>query len=127
MSGRSPSPANEADFLREVLELSPFGVFQADIDGNWYYLNRQLEDVYGLTLDEARDGGWMSIVYEEDVSNVQSFIHQILHEKKATFTFSFRIHHKKRGLRWCRIYSRFVFNDHHVPLYYWGFVEDITE
>ncbi|MBN9385367.1 MAG: PAS domain S-box protein [Chitinophagaceae bacterium] len=127
MSRKASSPVDEAKFLREILGLSPFGVFQADPDGNCFYINRPLEDIYGLSLEEALGWGWMSVVYEDDIAYVKSFILEMLQEKKDIIEFSYRFHHKTKGLRWCSIRSRFVFDEQGVPMYYFGFLEDITE
>jgi PAS domain S-box-containing protein len=126
MSGPILFPASEAEFLREILELSPFGVFQADPEGNWFFVNRRLEEVYGLSQDECKGWGWMSVVFEEDIPQVQSFIRQMLAEKRVSFELAYRHRHRLKGLRWCKVYCRFVF-DGELPVYYIGFVEDITE
>ncbi len=127
MGGTSLTQIKEADIIQEVLELSPFGAFQADPDGNCFYINRRLEDVYGLNMEECRGLGWMKVVFEEDVPYVKALILEMLKEKKSAFEYTHRIHHRIKGLRWCKIYARFVFNEEGLPVYYFGFVEDNTD
>lgn len=120
-------PAKESEFLQEILVLSPFGIIQADPEGNCYFVNQRLEDIYGLNGEECKGKGWMTIMHEEDISSVSAFIREKRKEKSGFFEFSYRFHHPVRDLRWCKVYTRFVFNEAGEALWFLGFVEDVTD
>ncbi len=126
MSGFSSTPAKESGFLKEILELSPFGVFQADREGNCYFVNRRMEELCGLSQELCLGWGWMSVVHEEDITSVRSFILENLKARNNYFELVYRLVHNVRGLRWCKVYSRFVSRGPE-DAYYLGFVEDVTE
>lgn len=64
------SQDRDGDALRRVRpgsvnELS-VGVFRTDAEGACVYINRRCEEITGSTLEQARDGGWLSALHPDD-------------------------------------------------------------
>ncbi|MBB5440014.1 PAS domain S-box-containing protein [Pedobacter sp. AK017] len=113
--------------IQKILEISPMGAFQADTVGNCLFLNRQWENISGLSVEESLGKGWMSIVYEDDIVLINNLLKDVMAEGKEIFDFVYRIHHPSEGLRQLKVNAKFIFDDYGVISYYIGFLEDITD
>jgi PAS domain S-box-containing protein len=52
--------------LRQLLEGLPCQIAAAEPDGRHSYANRRMLDYCGMTLDDAKDSGWLTIIHPED-------------------------------------------------------------
>ncbi|GAB4477379.1 MAG: hypothetical protein OHK0044_23780 [Burkholderiaceae bacterium] len=57
--------AREA-FHRSLSENSPLAVFVADEGGDWTYVNRRLEQLFGRRFESLAGDGWLQAVHPED-------------------------------------------------------------
>jgi diguanylate cyclase (GGDEF)-like protein/PAS domain S-box-containing protein len=57
--------AREA-FHRSLNESSPLAIFVADEAGDWTYVNRRLEQLFGRRFESIAGDGWLQTVYEGD-------------------------------------------------------------
>lgn len=58
--------AESKEFYRAIGETIPYGVWAADSGGNINYFSRQMLDLLGLTMDEAKGRGWMKVLPKEE-------------------------------------------------------------
>ncbi len=56
--------------LRLIIDAIPTVAWSARPDGHAEFFNQQYLDFLGLSLDEARENGWMAAVHPEDVSGL---------------------------------------------------------
>jgi diguanylate cyclase (GGDEF)-like protein/PAS domain S-box-containing protein len=56
--------------LEAVTDGSPIGLFRADLDGRFTYINRTFERIAGQRPDEAMRDGWMCALHPEDRARV---------------------------------------------------------
>ncbi|MCH7689386.1 MAG: PAS domain S-box protein, partial [Planctomycetes bacterium] len=49
-----------------LADVAPVGIFHADSDGRFTYVNRKLSEITGLDLDELRAEGWKEAIHEDD-------------------------------------------------------------
>ncbi|GMV31483.1 MAG: hypothetical protein AMXMBFR59_36080 [Rhodanobacteraceae bacterium] len=56
--------------LEAVNDASPLGLFRADLDGAFRYVNRAFERMSGLRSDEAAETGWLGAVHPDDRERV---------------------------------------------------------
>ena len=56
--------------LEAVTDGSPIGLFRADLEGRFTYVNRTLERIAGQRADEAMDDGWMRALHPDDRARV---------------------------------------------------------
>src|SRR5258708_3133295 len=127
MNNQSTGYEKGDGFIKDVLELAPLGAFQADTEGNCFFMNKQLENILGLDPFASLGKKWMKSIHEEDIPAILSLIQNVLAEKKDIFDFVYRVCHPLKGIRWCKVNARFVFDEKGAAQYYIGFVEDITE
>lgn len=52
--------------LRQLLEGLPCQIAAAEPDGRHSYANRRMLDYCGMTLEDAKDSGWLGIIHPED-------------------------------------------------------------
>lgn len=116
---------NEMMF-RSLSACSPVGIYMADFQGNYTYLNPRAQEIYGLTAEEAMGRGWVNRVHPEDqpwllstwVATTTSG-----HPYKADY----RLQNQGGKIRWVRTQSAPMQASHGEFLGHVGTVEDITE
>lgn len=52
--------------IDNLAQISPVGIFRADIEGNVTYVNSKWSELTGLTNEEARGLGWLKAVFIDD-------------------------------------------------------------
>ncbi|HEX2866747.1 MAG TPA: PAS domain S-box protein [Ignavibacteriales bacterium] len=62
--------AEAKEFYEAIGETIPYGVWAADFEGNITYFSRQMLDLLGLTMEEAKGWGWMKALPEEEAKTV---------------------------------------------------------
>lgn len=120
-------PPGEDIPVHQLLELVPLGAFQSDAEGNVFFVNKRMENIWGLTREELQGKGWLKIAHEEDVPRISRILQDMLAEKKEIFDFIYRIRHPLNGIRYLKANAKFEFDQYGLPLQYIGFIEDITE
>ncbi len=58
------------DQLRIVIDTIPAMIWAARLDGSAEYLNRRWLEYTGLSLDQARDWGWIAAIHPEDIDHL---------------------------------------------------------
>ena len=62
--GSSQAEASRSRF-RQLVEVTPLGIFEADAEGNLAFVSRRWQELTGLTLREAKRDGWLAAVHPE--------------------------------------------------------------
>ncbi len=112
--------------LSSLVESSPTGIFQADVEGNCIFVNQRWCDIAGLIPEQAMGGGWLASVYPQDRTAVQNHWLDCV-ARQAPFRLQFRfLNHTTGNLTW--VTSQAV-ADHDASgkiLGYIGTIEDIS-
>lgn len=120
-------PPGENMPVHQLLELVPLGAFQSDAEGNVFFVNKRMENIWGVAGDALHGKEWMKIVCEEDIPRIAQILQDMLAEKKEIFDFVYRIHHPSDGVRYLKANAKFEYDPAGVPLHYTGFIEDVSE
>jgi PAS domain S-box-containing protein len=121
----SDSSYNNEDIYK-VLELSPLGAFQTDMQGNCFFVNKQWENISGRPMQESLGRKWLKMVVEEDLPIIHNILRTSANEQKEICDFTYRILHPRKGIRYCKVHAKFVFDAKGAGLYFLGYIEDVT-
>ncbi|SEN08141.1 PAS domain S-box-containing protein [bacterium A37T11] len=113
--------------VQNVLQQAPFGAFQADMHGNFYFFNNEWERITGLPQQQSLGREWLSIIVPEDREAVLDIINEAIQRRLETFTFQYHISHPEKGIRYFRSDARAIYSQDGSEYYFIGFIQDITE
>lgn len=109
-----------------MARVSPVGIFQADAAGNNIYLNERGCEITGLTLEEARGGGWKKTIHPEDRDRVTGEWERSVLENRM-LTSEYRLLHPDRTLRWVLCQSVALRDESKEVTGYLGTLSDISD
>ncbi len=111
---------------QNLTELSPIGIFHADIQGNCTYVNKRLQQITGITMEQAINQQWFNAIYPDDRNNVlRAWIRTVKHEQPFEAEFRFQIQPNK--ITW--VFGQAVpeYNNQNYIIGFIGTLVDITE
>jgi PAS domain S-box-containing protein len=117
--------ASEERF-RSLSDSSPIGIFIADVEGGVTYANPMLQEITGLTVEQARGYGWADYIHAEDRDAAMKGWSAYTREGMP-YAQEFRFVHPQRGPRWVNVRSSPMFGDRDQLIGHVGTVRDITE
>ncbi|WP_442940619.1 PAS domain S-box protein [Nostoc sp.] len=109
-----------------LAEASPVCIFDADIDGNWFYLNQRCTQITGLSLQESLGKGWINALHPEDRDRVLSLWDEAA-AGKVPYQSEYRFLHPDGAVVWVIAQALPEFGDHGEIKGYIGTITDITE
>ncbi len=116
------------DKYREIYENAPEGIYQSTFDGRFLTANSALIDILGY--DSASD----LIEQMGDIRNQlyvnpgeRDELRRILEKQDSVVGFEAQFYRKNRDKVWCSLSTRVVRDEAGKPLYFEGFITDITE
>ncbi|MBP1222368.1 PAS domain S-box protein [Flavobacterium sp. 1355] len=117
----------EADRLfQNVTDSSPTGLWLSNAEGKLTYFNKTLIEFTGLTSEALQDGGWSSIILEEDLKTaVQSYMEAIA--RNGHFDVLFRARKHSGEIIWCRAAGDPFYDAQGNYAGYAGFCMDMDE
>lgn len=113
--------------LYNALQLAPIGAFMADMEGNCFFVNSEWENISGLDARASMGKGWLQFIVKEDVPEITAVIEQAVSKPHDTLTFSYRLQHPVKGLRYCNVNVRRVHGQPDKADYFIGYVQDVTD
>lgn len=116
--------ASEQRF-RTLSATAPVGIFEADREGIWTYVNSWWEVISGRTLDEAADDGWRRMVHPEDESRVYAGWRAAI-DAAGEFDSEFRYRRPSGEIRWVHARSVPIRSEEGELAGFVGTVKDIT-
>ncbi|GGO95434.1 hypothetical protein GCM10011329_19610 [Stakelama pacifica] len=117
--------ASEERF-RLLAEAAPVGIFQVTAAGKLSYTNSAWNRMSGLTLEEARENGWMRAMSAEEGRNLANAWAEAFHSG-CDFRGEARWRHADGTSTWIDMLARPVFNADHALMGYIGVSVDITD
>ena len=112
--------------FRLLSATSPNGIFETNTEGRCIYINPRLEEILGISFQQALDEGWAQSVHPEDREAVlDDWRHTT--EEGSEFDREFRILTPLKELRWVHSRARKLHDSAGQSTGYVGTVEDTTE
>ena len=114
---------------RNFIDNAPIGMFITNINGEFTYSNKKLEEITGYKKKDWLKKTYHSIVYPEDVKIIQNKIRLRQEGRTGTDSYKIRIFNSKNEIRWIKINSESIFEVKEGSRKLAGtqsFVEDIT-
>lgn len=122
----TPSLLVETQYIKQLLELSPHGAYLSDLKGNCLYVNKELQKIYGCGVKDILGTKWHEVIYDDDLPLIKSTLLRSLSTHVGSSGLIYRIKHPRKGIRYCKVDSKFIFDENNQPLYYTGYITDIT-
>jgi PAS domain S-box-containing protein len=112
---------------RSIFENSLEGIFQTTIDGHYISANSALAQIYGYDSPEELIATLSNIQHQLYVDSQRrgEFI-TLIKQQDAVSNFESMVCRKDGSIIWISENGRTIYDANGVPLYYQGFVEDIT-
>ena len=114
----------ELQNYKDIVELSPVGIFQADLNGNLVTVNNTLIDILGYSNKGELVNRNLNELYFEDEIKFDFLSAYIV---KSERSYEIRWKKKNADPLWVQLNIKNVLNPEGKPLYYLGFVNDIDE
>jgi PAS domain S-box-containing protein len=112
--------------LRCMIDGSPVGVFEVDIEGNCIFVNDRWCEIAGIDSSAANGDGWYKVLHPNDVSRVWGEWSEAARQGVA-FRSSYRFLHADGSSRWVLGQASAIFNEAGALIAYVGTNTDITE
>ncbi|GAB4386251.1 MAG: hypothetical protein Kow00121_52490 [Elainellaceae cyanobacterium] len=109
-----------------LARLSPVGIFQCDMDGNYFYVNDRWCEISGLTPAEAAGQGWKQAIHPDDLERVQNVGWQSTQDNRP-FQCEFRFQRPDGTVSWVFGQAALQTDLRGIPASYIGTITDITE
>ncbi len=112
---------------RTLIQNSPAGIYQADVQGNVTYANEQLCNITGLDFDSMIGTGWINGIHPDDQDQVvqrwQEFV-----QTGGRWTLEYRQLNQKSGqISWVYDEAVELLNEEGIRIGFIGSVVDLTE
>jgi PAS domain S-box-containing protein len=112
---------------RSIFENAQEGIFQTTLDGHYFSANQALAQIYGYDSPQELIATLSSIQHQLYVDSRRrgEFI-TLMQQQGAVSEFESMVCRKDGKIIWISENARTVYDANRIPLYYQGFVEDIT-
>jgi len=114
---------------RSFIDNAPIGIFITNLNGEFTYSNKKLEEITGYKKEDWLRKSYHSVVYPDDVKIVKNKIRLRQEGKTGTDAYEIRLLNSKNEIRWIRITSEAIFEDKNGLKKMAGmqsFIEDVT-
>jgi len=112
--------------FRGLSASAPVGIYSADLQGRFTYVNEHLLDTFGLGPEEVLGQNWARNLHPDDRQATVGEVLKAASEMRA-LSREYRIVRPGGEVRWVRTAASVILSRDGSPLSYVGAVEDITE
>ncbi len=112
--------------FENLAQVSPVGIFRADLDSRFIYVNRRWLELSGLTAEQAMGSGWVSALHPDDRERVLREWRETLPQKQL-LVHEFRFQRPDGAVVWLLGQAIAESNQDGAPVGYVGTVTDITQ
>lgn len=109
-----------------MASLSPVGIFQANVFGEYIYTNEKWSEITGISFDQTVDSGWKLSVHPEDVDRVSTEWDDLVHNTNV-FHSEYRCVRKDGTVTWVIGQATIEKNITGETIGYVGTITDISE
>jgi PAS domain S-box-containing protein len=111
---------------RLLTTVVPVGIFEADRDGKYTYVNETWSNITGISSDKAAGSGWLTALWPEDSEQVSEEWRRAV-ENKSAFRMEYRFRRTDGEIRWVYAQSLEMIDAEGNPAGFIGTVTDISE
>ncbi len=112
--------------FRTLCHSAPIGIFKADCDGNKFYCNPRLVEIYGLPAAECQGNGWYRSIHPDYHEEIRRLWREAGITKRP-FSIEYRLSISRGDTSWARALVSPIADPDGEVTGYVGTVEDITE
>ncbi|MDP4173791.1 MAG: PAS domain S-box protein [Bacteroidota bacterium] len=116
----------EAQF-RAIFEQAGVGMAQVLPDGKWIKANSKLCNIFGYKYDELLGKTFQEITYSEDLEEDLKLMHEVLENKRQTYSLEKRYIKKDGSIVWGNLTVSLIRDFSGNPKYFISIIEDISE
>lgn len=102
-------------------------IFQANIEGEWMYLNPAWTKMTGFDLWSSIGTNVFEFVHPDDIELCKLKLRYLLEHKEKTNHFELRFVTKSGSYKWCEIEERLIIGEDGKATGLLGFIKDISE
>lgn len=117
--------ASEQRF-RTLSSVSPVGIYEADATGEVIYVNRRMQEIFGLAAGELLHGRWRDLIAPGELSGITRQWEEAI-RNESSFQANFMIRQPNGGTRWVKLAATPMHNPQGKLVGFVGTVDDITE
>lgn len=92
--------AESEELLRSITTAAPTGLWMADENGNFTYVNQTWMDWVGLSFESQLGKAWIQALHDDDQGDIE-FTYNSAIQKQQTYETEFRIIHVDGTIHWC--------------------------
>jgi PAS domain S-box-containing protein len=111
--------------FRALIDRVPIGIFEADLEGNYLFVNAGWEQLAGMTNEEAKGMGWRRGIHADERERVAA-AWQAAVRGRQDFATEYR-RHTPRGVSWMLVTASPLRDPAGKVTGYLGAVTDVTE
>ena len=112
--------------FQTISQMSPVGIFRANAQGDFVYVNERWCEIAGLPAERAVGNVWVKAIHPDDRENYYVEWHQSVREKRP-FNAEFRFQHSDGASVWVLGQAAAEIDQAGMTTGYVGTVTDITE
>jgi PAS domain S-box-containing protein len=112
--------------FQALSRMSPVGIFRANAQGDFVYVNERWCEIAGLSSDNALGDAWLKAIHPEDRDSYYTEWYKSVREKRP-FNTEFRFKHADGTSIWVLGQAAAEINHEGITTGYVGTVTDVTE
>ena len=106
------------ELFRATFQTATYGMALIDTKGYWVSINQALSNMLGYNMKELAGSDLLSIVHQDDFTELSSNINDLLQGRAISFQVELRFCHKNGHTIWCVLSLCAVRDRHDAPIYY---------
>mgnify|MGYP002639290185 CR=1 FL=1 len=114
--------------LRQAQRIAKLGHYHLDVATNLWTSSAELNDIFGLDKDFARDlDDWVSLIHPEDAQRLANYLQHDVIEKNQPFDLEYRIIDQRDGrVKWVHGFGQLEHDSDGQVTCMFGAIQDIT-
>jgi PAS domain S-box-containing protein len=112
---------------RSIIETTPDGYFEVDIDGNFTYFNDAMCDILGYSRVEMSGMNHIAYLDESESSKVMDALHHVYKTGEAVTALGWTLKRPDGSKRYVESSVSLITDPEGHPIGYSGFLRDVTE
>jgi PAS domain S-box-containing protein len=112
---------------RSIIETTPDGYFEVDIDGNFTYFNDAMCDILGYSRVEMSGMNHIAYLDESESSKVMDALHHVYKTGEAVTALGWTLKRQDGSKRYVESSVSLITDPEGHPIGYSGFLRDVTE
>ena len=117
---------NSEKRFKVLTDLAPVGIYQANMSGEFVYVNDRWEKISGLSFHDSLGQGWLKTIHPKDREYIGFMWTQFI-QSESNFIQEYRVLKPNGEITWLMNQAEVLLNDDNEKVGYLGTLLDITE